>query len=54
MGSHRDSWIYGAGDALSGTICMMEVARVLGEMYDGVSGTENILGQKKETEFSNK
>lgn len=38
MGNHRDAWVYGAGDALSGTICMMEVTRVLGQMYDGVSG----------------
>jgi N-acetylated-alpha-linked acidic dipeptidase len=32
MGSHRDAWTYGAGDAISGHATMLEVARALGSM----------------------
>jgi len=32
IGNHRDAWVYGAGDPSSGTACMLEVSRVLGEM----------------------
>eukprot|EP00111_Clytia_hemisphaerica_P010671 TCONS_00031176-protein len=38
MGNHRDAWVYGGGDPSSGTACMMEVSRVVGQMYDGVAG----------------
>jgi len=31
IGSHHDAWTYGASDPLSGTICMLETARVLSE-----------------------
>ncbi|KAK9461622.1 uncharacterized protein V1516DRAFT_672510 [Lipomyces oligophaga] len=30
IGAHRDSWCYGASDAMSGTAVMLEVARLLG------------------------
>ena len=30
MGSHRDSWVYGASDATSGTVAIMEIVRALG------------------------
>ncbi|CUI13335.1 Hypothetical protein, putative, partial [Bodo saltans] len=32
IGSHRDAWTYGAGDAISGHATMLEVARALGRM----------------------
>ncbi|PVH93006.1 Zn-dependent exopeptidase [Periconia macrospinosa] len=32
IGSHRDSWCFGAADPGSGTAVMLEVARVLGEL----------------------
>jgi hypothetical protein len=32
VGSHRDSWCFGAADPGSGTAVMLEVARVLGEL----------------------
>ena len=38
MGNHRDAWVYGAGDPSSGTACMMEMSRVLGEMEREVPG----------------
>ena len=31
LGNHRDAWVFGAGDASSGTAAMMELSRVLGE-----------------------
>ncbi|XP_066913684.1 putative N-acetylated-alpha-linked acidic dipeptidase [Clytia hemisphaerica] len=38
MGNHRDAWVYGAGDPSSGTACMMEVSRVLGQITNDVPG----------------
>lgn len=32
MGNHRDSWVFGAVDAVSGTSTTSEIARVLGEL----------------------
>ncbi|KAK3712655.1 hypothetical protein RRG08_058558 [Elysia crispata] len=32
VGNHRDAWIYGALDPSSGTVVMMEIARVMGQM----------------------
>jgi N-acetylated-alpha-linked acidic dipeptidase len=32
LGSHRDAWTYGAADPLSGTTCLLAVARGLGEL----------------------
>lgn len=32
IGSHHDAWIYGASDAQSGTIVVMETARILSEL----------------------
>ncbi|KAK3712657.1 hypothetical protein RRG08_058560 [Elysia crispata] len=32
VGNHRDAWIYGALDPSSGTVVMMEIARVMGKM----------------------
>lgn len=32
IGNHRDSWVYGAIDASTGTSVTAEIARVLGEM----------------------
>ena len=31
VGNHRDAWVYGGVDPSSGTACMMELARALGE-----------------------
>ncbi len=31
VGNHRDAWVYGGVDPSSGTACLMELARVLGE-----------------------
>lgn len=33
IGGHRDTWVYGASDNISGWVTAMEVARVLGKMY---------------------
>ena len=32
LGNHRDAWTYGALDPNSGTVCMLELARGLGEL----------------------
>ena len=32
LGNHRDAWVFGALDPLSGTAAMMEISRVLGNM----------------------
>eukprot|EP00794_Sanderia_malayensis_P015765 gene15765-17356_t len=32
LGNHRDSWVYGAGDASSGQAAMLEIARSLGAL----------------------
>ena len=32
IGNHRDSWVYGAVDASTGTAVITEIARVLGEL----------------------
>ena len=32
IGNHRDSWVYGAVDASTGTAATAEIARVLGEL----------------------
>ena len=32
-GNHRDGWVFGAWDPLSGTVVMMEEAKVLGALY---------------------
>ena len=32
MGNHRDAWVFGAADAVSGTSVLMEVSRGLGEL----------------------
>lgn len=34
-GNHRDAWIYGAVDPGSGTVCMLEMARAIGELAKG-------------------
>ncbi|MDZ4701295.1 MAG: M28 family metallopeptidase [Rhodothermales bacterium] len=31
-GNHRDAWVFGAGDPVSGTVAMMEEARAIGEL----------------------
>ena len=31
-GNHHDAWVFGAGDPLSGTVSMLEEARVVGEL----------------------
>ncbi len=33
IGAHHDAWNFGASDPLSGTICVMEAARVCSELY---------------------
>src|SRR5699024_10716026 len=33
IGAHRDAWVYGAEDNISGWVTAMEIARVLGELY---------------------
>lgn len=33
VGAHRDAWVYGAEDNISGWVTAMEIARVLGELY---------------------
>jgi N-acetylated-alpha-linked acidic dipeptidase len=33
VGAHRDTWVYGANDNLSGWTSAMEIARVLGRLY---------------------
>lgn len=38
MGNHRDAWVYGGGDPSSGTACMMEMSRVLGDMEKEIPG----------------
>ncbi|KAK7205609.1 hypothetical protein BZA70DRAFT_304514 [Myxozyma melibiosi] len=37
IGAHRDSFCYGASDAMSGTSVMLEVARILGYLKSGYS-----------------
>lgn len=32
MGNHRDAWVFGAADAVSGTSVLMEISRGLGEL----------------------
>jgi N-acetylated-alpha-linked acidic dipeptidase len=32
VGSHRDAWVFGASDSVSGHVSMMSVARAMGEM----------------------
>ena len=32
LGNHRDAWVYGAVDPNSGTACMLELGRALGEL----------------------
>ena len=32
IGNHRDAWVFGAADAVSGTAAMMELSRGLGEL----------------------
>ena len=32
-GNHRDAWVFGASDPLSGQVAMLEEARVLGELH---------------------
>ena len=32
MGNHRDAWVFGGADAVSGTSVLMEVSRGLGEL----------------------
>ncbi|OLL26814.1 putative glutamate carboxypeptidase [Neolecta irregularis DAH-3] len=32
LGNHRDAWVYGAGDPVSGSAALMEVARSFGEL----------------------
>jgi N-acetylated-alpha-linked acidic dipeptidase len=32
IGSHRDAWVFGASDSVSGHVSMMSVARAMGEM----------------------
>ena len=34
LGNHRDSWAYGAMDAVSGTASMLEVARSFSRLYE--------------------
>jgi N-acetylated-alpha-linked acidic dipeptidase len=31
-GNHRDAWVFGAGDPLSGTVALLEEARAIGEL----------------------
>ena len=31
FGNHRDAWTYGASDPSSGSACMMEIIRVIGD-----------------------
>ena len=33
IGNHRDAWVFGGIDPSSGTACMMEVAKALGQKY---------------------
>jgi N-acetylated-alpha-linked acidic dipeptidase len=33
VGNHRDAWVYGGVDPSSGTACLMELARALGEAH---------------------
>jgi N-acetylated-alpha-linked acidic dipeptidase len=35
VGSHRDAWVFGASDSVSGHVSMMSVARAFGEMMKG-------------------
>jgi len=32
LGNHRDAWVFGAGDPVSGTVVMLETARILGQL----------------------
>ncbi|KAI9258809.1 hypothetical protein BDA99DRAFT_483807 [Phascolomyces articulosus] len=32
LGNHRDAWVYGANDPSSGSACLIELARVFGEL----------------------
>eukprot|EP01083_Nonionella_stella_P110845 324671_1 len=34
IGNHRDAWIYGAADPISGTTVLLEIARSFGEMHN--------------------
>lgn len=34
IGCHRDAWTYGAGDPISGTVSMLEIAKAFGKMYE--------------------
>src|SRR5690606_8625850 len=31
-GNHRDAWVFGASDPISGTVAMLEEARAIGEL----------------------
>ena len=33
IGNHRDAWVFGGIDPSSGTACMMEVAKALGQKF---------------------
>ena len=33
LGNHRDAWVFGGIDPSSGTACMMEIAKALGQKY---------------------
>ena len=33
LGNHRDAWVFGGIDPSSGTACLMEIARALGNKY---------------------
>ena len=33
IGNHRDAWVFGGIDPSSGTACIMEVAKALGQRY---------------------
>ena len=33
LGNHRDAWVFGGIDPSSGTACMMEIAKALGQKF---------------------
>eukprot|EP00490_Sorites_sp_Unknown_P023284 CAMPEP_0114664876 /NCGR_PEP_ID=MMETSP0191-20121206/29645_1 /TAXON_ID=126664 /ORGANISM="Sorites sp." /LENGTH=361 /DNA_ID=CAMNT_0001908255 /DNA_START=585 /DNA_END=1666 /DNA_ORIENTATION=+ len=34
IGNHRDAWVFGAADPISGSVTMMEIAKAFGIMFD--------------------
>ena len=43
IGNHRDAWVFGGIDPSSGTACMMEVAKALGQKYKQGRTTQTCL-----------